>query len=99
MVEPVPRAIFSWCRLRNVRKSVDFPDAYRKSTIMLKVSDNCISRVDLYFVPGPTRGGYIVQIREVPRSISIAQLIVFFGKRIKRKVSTSHRYDFDFSEL
>lgn len=74
-------------------------DAYRKSTIMLKVSDNCISRVDLYFVPGPTRGGYIVQIREVPRSISIAQLIVFFGKRIKRKVSTSHRYDFDFSEL
>ena len=25
MVEPVPRAIFSWCRLRNVRKSVDFP--------------------------------------------------------------------------
>ena len=25
MVEPVPRAIFSRCRFRNVRKSVDFP--------------------------------------------------------------------------
>ena len=31
MVEPVPRAIFSWCRLRNVRKSVDFPTWRRKA--------------------------------------------------------------------
>jgi len=36
MVEPVPRAIFSWCRLRNVRKSVDFPTKETTAAAMMQ---------------------------------------------------------------
>ena len=46
MVEPVPRAIFSWCRLRNVRKSVDFPYTSHSPTLVSRIG---IDKINLLF--------------------------------------------------
>lgn len=67
--------------------------------MILKVTPSAISLGNPTATPGPGDGCYYVNITDVPKGVSVAQVILLFTHTAKRHAEKNKRYEFHFSEL